>query len=211
MPAQHMRNGIYRKHLGGKDPKPPPFLSVVRIFSLNRIRQIHSVELLFSVKIIEIPCLSHLADEVVFDGRREHSPSVLVAFAPCRDDVTIEVDVLDPEMQAFLKPQAAAVDEYRHEPVCPGQMLKERLDFRSAEHHRQAALGKRPDGADFLRTGFFFDDMTVEEYEGVQSLILRGRGDTPFYRERAEEVLHVHSRKLDRSFPGDMVAEGPQP
>src|SRR5260221_12413000 len=76
--------------------------------------------------------------------RREHRLAILppLPVAPPQH-LTSEVDVLDPQPEAFLQPKAAAIHQSRDQPESPSQPAEYFLDFLSREDKRQSngALG----------------------------------------------------------------------
>ena len=119
--------------------------------------------------------------------RQERRP-VLLPFPVADEEMPLaEVDVLDPEPEAFHQPEPRAVEQPGHQPGRAVELGEDRADLVAGQDDRQPL---RPLGPDHVVAdpveGPVEDDL-IEEQQGGQSLIL-GRGrDLPVDRQMVEE------------------------
>ena len=119
--------------------------------------------------------------------RREERGAVVVPFAATdRDHVAVEVDVLHPQGEALEQAEAAAVKDLGDEPEARLQLLEERRHLAPREH-RGKVLGTA--GAlEAVQLGHGkVEDTAIEEEDGAEGLVLRGRRRVPLHREVVEE------------------------
>lgn len=109
-----------------------------------------------------------------------------------------EVDVLDPEPEAFKESQTAAIQQMRHEPVIACQVRENGAGFSTSEDDRELRWA-----ADTLhaRDGLELpiEHLLVKEEQCAESLILSRSGDARIDREVAEELgdlLLTHFRRV---------------
>ncbi len=119
--------------------------------------------------------------EVVLEGGVEAGGEDREAFVVSlgfsdEDLVVVEIQILDPQAQAFHQPQAAAVEELGHELVFAGEVAEDQAGFVAAEDGGDAARGASAGGADRSLEGQA-EDGAVEEEDGAECLILGGSGD----------------------------------
>jgi hypothetical protein len=131
------------------------------------------------------------------EGTREHRHAVLAALALAHHDlVPHQVHILHAQLQALREPQARAVQEPRHERVLARQSAEERAGLVLREHDGQAtrALGAR----DSIQPRHLDSQhLAVEEEEGGERLVLRGRRNMAVVGEGGKErgdVLGSQSR-----------------
>ena len=126
--------------------------------------------------------------EVRLHDGRQHRHAVLVALAAPHDDlVRPEIHVLDAEAAALEEPEPGPIEQKRHE---------SRRAFEPAQHGPHLVPGQddgqalRALGADDLVHPREIDcqDLPVQEEQGAQRLVLRGRGDLPLDCEGAQEA-----------------------
>ena len=126
--------------------------------------------------------------EVRLHDGRQHRHAVLVALAAPHDDlVRPEIHVLDAEAAALEEPEPGAIEKQRHE---------SRRAFEPAQHGPHLVPGQddgqalRALGADDLiqPREIDFQHRPVQEEQGAQRLVLRGRGDLPLDCEGAQEA-----------------------
>jgi len=122
-----------------------------------------------------IPEMFHKGN-LFFDGAEERagedSIAVFFAFSFADDNFPVlEVDIFDSEPDAFAESESAAVENCRHKLVWRMELIEDGLDFMSAEEDGDACVafgpGDESDGAEF-----HFEDMAIEEEEGIESLVL---------------------------------------
>ena len=119
------------------------------------------------------------------DGRSA-ARSVVPFAATDRDHVAVEVDVLHPQGEALEQAEAAAVKDLGDEPEERLQLLEERRHLAPREH-RGKVLGTA--GAlEAVQLGHGkVEDTAIEEEDGAEGLVLRGRRRVPLHREVVEE------------------------
>jgi len=102
---------------------------------------------------------------------RKHGDSALPALAVVNDDLSVlEVEVLDPDAQAFVQPKSGAIEKERHEAGRPMEVLEHPSDFVASEHHRYPT---RPLGADAVELSeILVENVAIEEEQGAQGLVL---------------------------------------
>jgi hypothetical protein len=71
----------------------------------------------------------------------KHRHPVLATLAIANDDLAaLELDVLDPQAQAFHEPHARAVEEGGDKPLHACHLLEERSHFAGRQHDRELLL-----------------------------------------------------------------------
>ena len=112
-----------------------------------------------------------------------------------------KVDILNPQADALHKTHAGAVEETRHEPLDALHLLKQRTRLATREHHRQPARTFGPDQRiePVQRPA---QHLLVEEYQGVEGLILGIGRHLPLHREMLQKALHLGPTELSRSPTG---------
>ena len=70
------------------------------------------------------------------DAFGKHGHAVLGALGVAHRDLThVEIDVLDPEPEAFHQPEAGTVEQGRHDPVASGRAGPSPLHFVAGQNH----------------------------------------------------------------------------
>jgi hypothetical protein len=118
----------------------------------------------------------------------QHRHAVLSSLAVSyRDLPACEVDVLDSEPATLQEAQPGTVEERRHQPRDSPHPRQDRLDLLKGQDQRQANGPLRPDHA--VETGdLTTQDLAVQEQQGTERLVLRGRADPPPGGETGEEL-----------------------
>ena len=129
--------------------------------------------------------------EVAADALGHDRDAVFVTL--CAEDVYLaafQIDVLDPEPDAFHQPQAGSVKNSRHQQVGPLHLIENAYDFVLGQNHRKpgAPFGSRKFDQSFDRD---VEHSFVEEHDGVEGLALRGRGNLPFGCQVTQKSLDL--------------------
>jgi len=113
------------------------------------------------------------------DAPRQHRHAVLGALAVAHDNlVSREVDILDPQPDAFHDPQARAVEQTTKQAVRAAESAEHPRHFGARQHHRQAPRRLRQ-GNTGKPGQLGSEHLPVHEQQRALRLILRGGGDIP--------------------------------
>jgi len=116
-------------------------------------------------------------------GFRENRLTVLASLsAPDRNALAREVDILGPQREALLKPQAAAVDQHRHKSVDPFQPSEHLPEFVRGEHDRQPPGNMRRHNGCQTRD-LQREDISEKEEHSIERELLGGGGDLVLHSE----------------------------
>ena len=111
--------------------------------------------------------------------------------------VLAEIDVLDPEAEAFHQSQPGAVQQAGHEMLVAVELGQDGADLGAGEDDREPFRPLGPARRRCDRERAIQDDL-VEEQQGTHRLIL-GRGrDVPFDRQMSEEGFDLAFAHLER-------------
>ncbi len=101
-----------------------------------------------------------------------------------------EVEILDPQAEAFHQAQPAAVEQAGHELVGAGEAAQDLLDFLAGEDRgeRFGAMGADELGGE---VEFEVEDRAVEEEQGAERLVLGGGRDVVVDGEGGEKRFDV--------------------
>src|SRR3989338_5065556 len=101
-----------------KDPLPPPLFPRVWIFALKGIGQSDSAQASLKIALVLSSYQIQVHGERFFDCCGKHRVAVLVSLAsPDYDLVTGEINILDPQPQAFHESEACSIEQHDHNPV----------------------------------------------------------------------------------------------
>jgi hypothetical protein len=126
---------------------PPPrcwkhVLPAERTFGISVLarqcaRKRHRAETDLQVARVRHAGLFDLCLQSVPQGSRQYGPAILPALALAHHDLAaIEVDILDPQAQAFHQPQAAAVQQPGHQCFPSVHRTQQRRRLCPGQHHR---------------------------------------------------------------------------
>ena len=91
---------------------------------LNTAAPLSKVGVVKSLRLLE------LVPQRCFGSHREHGAPVAVAFGTSHDDLeTVKIEVLDPEVEAFIEAQPGAVEEEPNEAIYPLELSENSGDF----------------------------------------------------------------------------------
>jgi hypothetical protein len=128
-----------------------------------------------------------LPAQAVADPLGEQRGTVVRSLAPAnRDLAAVEVDILDPEAEALEQAEAAAVEKLSDEAERGAEVLQEGQDVTGPEDRGEVVRPARS-----LKTHELghreLEDVTVQEEDGAESLVLRGGRDVALASEIVEE------------------------
>lgn len=177
---------VFRPGLGREDVLPAPLVGRIRVLAFEGRR--HGGGAVSGVFVF-LPD-GTASPELTAEGRLEsggkHRASVFFAFSlPHRDLLIVKVQVLDAESEGLGKPQARSVQEADHEAVWSLHFVEDSLDLLRREHHGQPVRLLRPvEVGDPVPVAP--EDLSVQEQDGIEGLILRRGRDGSFRGEVGE-------------------------
>src|SRR5690606_38117549 len=96
---------------------PAPFAFCGSVLARQGIGQPHSPEAGSQVPLVNTSCMRQLRMQTIEADGGQHGSAILAALAMTDQDLASgEVDVLDPQTQAFHQAQSGAVEQARHQP-----------------------------------------------------------------------------------------------
>lgn len=137
--------------------------------------------------------------EVVLEQRRQSGGKgcepILVALARTDGELLhLEIDVFDPEPDAFHDAQAAAVKKLGDQLGGSVQQGNDTGDFFACHDHGDIDLFWGTNGIDSALHGLV-EDSLVKEHQGIHRLAPGGRGDICVYGQVGEERLDFGLRR----------------
>jgi len=121
-----------------KDPLPPPLFPRVWIFALKGIGQSDSAQASLKIALVLSSYQIKVLGERFFDCCGKHRVPVLVPLtSPNYDLVTVEINVLDPQPQAFHQSKSRSIEQHDHDPIRAAEAAKNRPAFLPCQYHRQ--------------------------------------------------------------------------
>lgn len=126
----------------------------------------------------------------------QHGASILIAFALADGDlIQREIEILDPQAQAFEHPQPGPVENQTDQAVGAVEVAENVPGFVAGEHDGQALRPVGPDDARNLPR-FDFEHGQVEKQDRVERLILRTRRDLALDGQVREELVDLGDAHL---------------
>jgi hypothetical protein len=105
----------------------------------------------------------------------QHGHSILHAFAIVHDDLTLgTVEIFDAKPQTFHQPQAATIQQFRHESWRSGETLDDRESLLLGQHRRQAFGRFRTHGI-AGEVERHLEHVTIQTQQGAERLIVGRR------------------------------------
>jgi len=133
--------GVGPAVLLGEYPLPGPFAGGVGVFPLDSGGEEHASPAFGKVLVVDFTDLGEMFFKTVFQGGGEHGDAVFGSFTVVNDDfIAGQVDVLDPQAEAFLKSHSGAVQEFCYQQWGSVQFVLNRAYLFLGEDHRE------PDG-----------------------------------------------------------------
>jgi len=201
MAAHDAAAGVRRQPLRRKDVLPGPLLVGVGVFALQGLGQVDcaiapgQVVLVQQFHVLEM--LLEWRDEAV----GQHRYPVLQAHDVADDDgAAVELEVLDAQAQALHQPQAAAVEQFGHQPVHARRALDDARCLFPGQHGGQPfGLGGTQRAKRAIQV--LAQHLAVQEQEGAEGLVLRRSGGVLVHGQVSEEGLDFrHSHFLRMAF-----------
>ncbi len=183
--------GVAADPAGWKQELPRPALRRARVFPVERVRQGDCAESPAQVRSVQASHdLQVVKEFALHKGWKRNGPVFLSFTAANKDLLSIEVKVLDAQLQCFVQSEARAVEQCRDQPGDSGQLTEDRSDFRTRHHHWQggghSSARKVAQGREVP-----LDDVFVEKEEGGEGLILCRGGDGLIDGQVCQEGLDV--------------------
>ena len=142
---------------------------------------------------------------------RQDGAAVLVPLAASDGEkVLLEIHVLDPQFEAFLKVQPAPISHPRHERVGGCHQGQDLADLLAGEDDRQPLRVTRANGVAHLAQ-VSFQCVPKEEKHRAEGLVRRRCGQAALDREVADELLNVLRAESGRILASRKDAEPSEP
>jgi hypothetical protein len=146
---------------------------------------------------VQRSCLRDLVGDCLFQHFWKHGSSIFFTFAGSDNQhAAVAVDILDSQIQAFLKSDSAAIDQHRHCFAGSRKLCKNALNFASGQDNRQFSFIICSDRIEFVFTEFFIENLFIKKNKCVQCLVLGGSRNLALYREIAEVLLNIIGSNL---------------
>ena len=150
-----------------KHPLPPPLLACVWVFALKCIGQSDSTQASLKIALVLSFYQIKVLGERLFHCCGKHRVPVLVPLtSPNYDLVTVEINVLHPQPQAFHESEACSIEQHDHDPIRAIEEAKNRPDFLPCQYHRKPVRPFRPDDPVHV-SDLLTQNLTVEEQDSI--------------------------------------------
>jgi hypothetical protein len=179
-----------RRQIGSgrrEEPLPRPLSRGARVLAVEGVRDLDGAFAGRKVGLVLRSNEREVLSERCQEGERQDDRSILSTLAVADEDLaSLEIDVLDSELQRLDQAQATPVQKSAHDPVRATQAAEQRTGFATGEHDRQALGAFRVREIAEPRELPPQHDL-VQEEQASQRLVLRGRADFPDGGEAGEE------------------------
>lgn len=188
-----------RQRFLGKKPLPDEILGRAGIFLFEGMVEKHPGIPCGKVLIMQIAHHFELIFQIRHEGLGNGHGPVLVTLAMHRENTVLEVEMLNPQFDAFEKTKAAAIQQLDHDVERIFEILDDRVYFRSGQDHGDIS---RFFGARYipLVAEILFKNMSEKKQQGVECLVLSRGGDTAFHGQKGEVFLYISRGKLAGMF-----------
>ena len=166
--------GVHREGDGGEEVLPGEFLGSVGVFPDQGVGEVDLAVAFLEVLLMDDGDGFDLFLESRDEGIWQDGDAVVFALAVADDDgMVAEVDIFDAQADAFHQAQAAAVEEFCHQLRQAGHPIENGEGFLVGE---DGGEGLGFFGADEVggEVDVFLEDVTVEEEDGAEGLVLGG-------------------------------------
>ena len=172
----------------GKNPKPCPFFACTGVFALQRAGEGHSWR---SIPTVLVEKGTNFA-QLLLKGRDgsfgEDRHPVLAAFALSDHNLSIcEIDILDPQPHALHQSQPASIEEHPHERPWRFKSIEQSTHLPLGKNHGKPYFNLGPCKIPKL-AGLKLQNAPVKKHDGIECLVLSGRGDTRHDRKTGEKL-----------------------
>ncbi len=187
MPSLDPRARVDRSPGRGEDVLPGGLAIGVGILLGQGVGEVDAAEPLGDIAFVPAPD----AGDLILQGFRQRpwqeGHAVLLPLAVADDEVVLaEIDVLDPEAEAFHQPQTGAVEQAGHEEFLAVELGQDGADLGAREDDGQPSGPLRPAGVDATFQRPLEDDL-IEEEQRAHRLVLGRCGDVLVDRQMGEE------------------------
>jgi hypothetical protein len=161
--------------------------------------------------LVRLPDVHQVLLQRLHDGLGQQRHAVLFPLpVPHGDLQTLEVQILDPLLQALVQPQSAPVKLHPHQPAPPLQLADDPHRLFGRVHHRQRLRLPRPHNV-VEPAEVAFENFAIQEQQRRQSLILRRCRHLAFHRQVRQELgdfFRAHLQRMPHVMKND---EPPDP
>lgn len=203
--------GVGGESSGGEEILPAELAIGARILLCQSVGEIDAAVSLGEVASMEGLDAIHLPAQGLFERAGQEGDAILPALAVADEDVALaEVDVLDPEPEAFHQPQPGSIEEAGHQPGRAVELIEDGVDLVAGQDGGQALGPTGGDDAGPLLERLT-ENLAIEEKDGAEGLILGRGGDIPLDGQVGQERFQLG----DAHLPGMALAveedESPDP
>jgi hypothetical protein len=157
-------SGVDRSSRRGKDVLPGQLTIGVGILLGQGMRQVDSTEPLGDIPIVPAPNGIDLPHQGFHQRSGQEGHAVFLPLAVADDEVLLaEIDVLDPEAEAFHQPQPGTIKQTGHEMLLAIELGQDGADLGAREDHGQPFWPLGPAGVDASLQGSLEDDFVEEQ------------------------------------------------
>lgn len=211
MPAYDAGPWIGRYVGCGKHVLPGPFARRIGVLTFEGLRKPHLAEAVAQVSLMDGADSLQVCAQRLHDALGEHGDSVFGAFTISNDDLAVaEIEILHAKTQAIHQPKACSVEQGGHQRERRLQLREKAGNFLTSENYRQFPWPLRP-GKLAEIPELDFEDLLVEEYNGIKRLILGRRSDFAFHSQMAQECVDFGGPHLIRMSLTVEENESPNP
>jgi len=190
-------------------PEPGPAFGCTRVFRRQGMWKMHTGTATGAIAEPNLLRCIELLTQWFLQRARQHHHTVFAALSIADDDdLTHEVDILDPKSNPLEKPHSRAVQQPAQQAGDAFHPRQHRLDFPLREHNRQALLWH---GATQLAQPRHVDaqDFPVQKQQGTEGLTMRRSRNTTLvgqHHQEALDMLHPELARMPHSGPPHKAA-----
>ena len=177
---------------------------------MERVGQHHTTKAFSKVSLVHPLNLGQVRAQRIDHRPRQHRRPVLLPLTPPHRNLpAIEIDVLHPQLQAFLKAKASPIEQHPDNPDGTVETRQHPPDFIATQYGRQANRLLRSD--DVLNpTDRDVKNLFVQEKKSRQRLVLSRGADVTSGRKPGQErgnVGRAQSRRMRLAVKDDVPAD----
>jgi hypothetical protein len=175
------------------------------------VRHLHAGRSGLAVGVPQGPAARELFPQLRLDGPRKHHHPVLAALAFAHHhDPAVEVDILDPQLETFHQAHAGAIEQLGEQLLLAAQERQDGCDFLARQHRRNALARRWPPDLAQPRQ-LLAKNLAVQEDDGTQRLLVRGRRNAALVGEHGQERLDLGLAYVARMPHAAPTDERPHP